>query len=169
MNSYPHDVLRSLNDEEPQNLGPRAVVKKLNKTRNECDNIFVIWQNCGAKKGDLIEIKRRLYIAHWVVFIGNGQVIHLSVRKLCGKRKGVIVQDFLENVAKKSKCRVNNLETTAEKEGLKPKEVDAIVELAIQHLGREVDYDPIKKKLRKFCDPLSLWFGSLHSWPVRFH
>jgi hypothetical protein len=150
MNSYENDVPRNLNDEEPQSLGLLTFNQKVKNMRAQCDNEFVIWQNCGAKRGDLIEIKRHLY-AHWVVFIGKGQVIHLSVKKLCGKTKGVIVEDSLQNVAKKCKCRVNNLETAAEREGLELNEVDAIVELAIEHLGHEVDYDPIKKNCENFA------------------
>jgi hypothetical protein len=151
MNSYENDVPRSLNDEEPQSLGLLTFGQKVKNMRAQCDNEFVIWQNCGAKRGDLIEIERSKYVAHWVVFIGNGQVIHLLVKNLRGKKKGVIVQDSLEKVAKKCKCRVNNLETAAERQGLKPNQVDAIVELAKQHLDREVDYDPIKINCENFA------------------
>lgn len=68
-----------------------------------------------AVKGDLIEIKRTEW-DHWAVYIGDGEVIHLS---LCDEAtmSAEVSCDKLEDVVKDSECRVNNLVEVAQRKG----------------------------------------------------
>jgi hypothetical protein len=140
MDSDENQLLRNIEADEPQSLGCKKVAKKLKSKRAECERKFDKWENCGAEKGDLIEIKRHLYISHWGVYVGDDEIIHLCG----GKYENVVVgRHSLKDVAEDSLCRVNNLEAAALRRGLVPKSVNSILKEAHKYLETIVDYDPI--------------------------
>ncbi len=148
MYSDESELIPSLSDEEPRSLGCKPVVKNLKKNRDECETEFDIWQKCDAGKGDLIEIKRHLYYSHWAVSVGDKEIIHLCDG---GDGKAVVARDSLEDVAKNSLCRVNNLVAAAQRRGLQPRRVNDILKSVHKYLDEKVDYDPIKSNCEHFA------------------
>jgi hypothetical protein len=63
---------------------------------------------------------------------GNEEIIHLTDGK---DGKSVVEQELLKNEAKNSLCKVNYLEVPAKRRGLKPRNVDEILEAALRYLG----------------------------------
>lgn len=75
------------------------------------------------KKGDLVEFPRKGY-SHWAVYVGNGQVVHLTIADGAGSSdlsnpdlaspsgvlysKGVVKKENLLDVAGASKAKKNN-------------------------------------------------------------
>jgi len=83
--------------------------------------------------GDMIEFKRTHY-QHWALYIGDGQVIHVN-------DKGKVVVDDLLKVGHGNLCRVNLLESKAEKLELRPRgSRRAIVNYAKGMVGTVLDY-----------------------------
>jgi hypothetical protein len=128
-------------------LGCHKVVKQIVQNRRICKTDYDKSQNCKPIKGDLIQIKRVLY-DHWAVYVGDGEVIHVCD---VGEWKATIRRDLLKDVCGKSLCRINNLEEAAQKRGLKPRSVDAILKYAYTMLNEKFEYDPIENNCEHFA------------------
>jgi hypothetical protein len=146
----------------PQNEGIRSlgweeVEENLEINCTECEVKFDRWQNCGAKEGDLIEIKRKKY-CHWAVSVGNDEIIHLTDGK---DGMAIVLQELLKDVVKDSTCRVNNLEKEAERRRLIPRSVEEILETALHNLRKRFEYDPFKFNCEHFAT--GCYFGQQFS------
>jgi hypothetical protein len=131
-------------------LGCGKVKRKLDENRCLCNTDYDIPDNCGPKKGDLIEIKRSLMIVgydHWAVYVGDGEVIHLCD---VGDCKATVRLDQLKEVCGESLCRINNLEEAARKRRLKPRSVGDILSHAYNMVDKELKYHPIENNCEHF-------------------
>uniref|UniRef100_A0A8C3IK51 LRAT domain-containing protein n=1 Tax=Chrysemys picta bellii TaxID=8478 RepID=A0A8C3IK51_CHRPI len=100
------------------------------------------------KPGDLIEIFRSCY-QHWAIYVGDGKVVHLAPPCKCPPSlKGEVVlaalsdrayvkKDWLEDVVRKDRYRVNNKHD----ETHPPLPVSKIVRRAEELVGREMPYN----------------------------
>jgi hypothetical protein len=138
-------------------LGCHKVVRQIGQNRRICETHYDIWENCKPVKGELIEIKRIIY-DHWAVYVGDGEVIHVCDE---GDWKATIRLDLLKDVCGESLCRINNLEKAAQKRGLKPRSVSAILKDAYTMLDEKFDYHPIDNNCEHFVT--SCRFGSRFS------
>jgi hypothetical protein len=92
------------------------------------------------KPSDLIEIDRGIY-THWVLYCGNGYVIHItgdtpsSVTKKAYKR-----EEKLRKVVGENRCRINNLYNVAKHLNLKIRTVKDVLKSAHQNLGEKCHY-----------------------------
>ncbi len=102
------------------------------------------------KIGDLIQIRRFCY-EHWVVYIGDGKVIHVVKISVCLRRRAQIREGKLVDVAGRSKCRVNNLENCLPSRGLQPREGDVVVQAARERLGQIIPYRLLKRNCELFA------------------
>uniref|UniRef100_A0A8C3PD22 LRAT domain-containing protein n=1 Tax=Chrysemys picta bellii TaxID=8478 RepID=A0A8C3PD22_CHRPI len=99
------------------------------------------------KPGDLIEIFRSCY-QHWAIYVGDGKVVHLappcehpmdgvaSVLAALSDR-AYVKKDWLEDVVRKDRYRVNNKHD----ETHPPLPVSKIVRRAEELVGREMPYN----------------------------
>jgi hypothetical protein len=138
-------------------LGWKEVEENLEINCAECKVEFDLWENCAAKEGNLIEIKRKKY-CHWAVSVGNNEIIHLTVGK---DGMAIVLQELLKNVVKNSLCRVNNLEKEAERRGLIPRSVEEILKTARDNLRKRFEYDPFKFNCEHFAT--GCYFGEQFS------
>jgi hypothetical protein len=98
--------------------------KSLKKNRDQCKAKFVKPGYLKPENGDLIEILRKeFFYSHWGVYVGDGLIVHLSADK---DGWAIVEQKKLVDVAKEHKCRVNNMESAAEKRKLLVKSFDTI-------------------------------------------
>lgn len=61
-----------------------------------------------AEPGDIVEIRRWMGRNHFALYLGNGQVAHIGIRKERGKKRVVIFKSSLAILAKGYLVRVNN-------------------------------------------------------------
>ncbi|XP_046544914.1 phospholipase A and acyltransferase 3-like [Haliotis rubra] len=111
--------------------------------------------------GDLLEFERGVY-SHWAVYIGNGDVVHLSgvdgaggsdLKHPCTisgvkSDKGIVCKEDLWKVAGDSKAYKNN----PKEEKLKSLEPSKIVERALSKVG-EVGYNLLYEN----CEHFAMW------------
>ncbi|XP_078604822.1 phospholipase A and acyltransferase 1-like [Branchiostoma floridae x Branchiostoma japonicum] len=116
-----------------------------------------------CERGDLIEIDRTTYY-HWCVYIGQGDVVHLtglddntkpdskpslsssaSSASVLGET-ALVRRQHLREVARNDRCRVNN-KWDAKHEPLEP---DEIVAMAVSCVGQEMRYDVVGRNCEHF-------------------
>ena len=90
--------------------------------------------------GDIIEILRNGGYSHFVVYIGNGYVVHVSGNGKKGNRSR-IKEELLDDVAGVDLCRINNRETAAALKKLTSYSRAEIVRRAEAAVGDEWSYD----------------------------
>jgi kelch-like protein 24/35 len=114
----------------------QKALNTLKNNRAQCVEEFVESKNLEPEKGDLIEILREglVHFSHWGVYVGDRYIMHLVIAK---GGKAEIKRNILEEVAKKSKCRVNNLELAAKKINLEAKPYDTIERNALNYFNDE--------------------------------
>jgi hypothetical protein len=90
--------------------------------------------------GDIIEILRNGGYSHFVVYIGNGYVVHVSGN---GKKSNgsKIKKELLYEVAGLDLCRINNRETAAKLKDLTSYSTAEIVRRAEARVGDDWSYD----------------------------
>jgi kelch-like protein 24/35 len=113
----------------------------------ECDNCFDTVEKLIASKGDLIEIQRDIY-AHWAVYVGDGNVIHLLDSP---DGKAQVVCQKLKEIVEGNVCRVNNLVKAAQRRQLVPKSVDDILKSAYEKLNDVFEYHLINNNCEHFA------------------
>lgn len=116
--------------------------------------------------GDLVEFDRKLY-SHWAVFVGDGQVIHVSGEKSdIASRNVEVRQSSLAQVAGESHVRINNKSVPAKDRKLKPFEPRKIISNAKKCLGKTLLYDMFKNNAEHY---VTLWrYGKAWSDQVNF-
>jgi hypothetical protein len=99
--------------------------------------------------GDIIEILRNGGYSHFVVYIGNGYVVHV-----CGNGKksngSKIKKELLDEVAGIDLCRINNRETAAKLKDLTPYSRAEIVRRAEARVGDDWSYDVLSWNCEHF-------------------
>ncbi|XP_039336744.1 phospholipase A and acyltransferase 3-like isoform X1 [Mauremys reevesii] len=120
------------------------------ETRNNstsCIRVKIPSIHVELKPGDLIEIFRSCY-QHWAIYVGDGKVVHLappcehpmdgvaSVLAALSDR-AFVKKDWLEDVVRKDRYRVNNKHD----ETHPPLPVSKIVRWAEELVGREMPYN----------------------------
>ncbi|CAG2167721.1 unnamed protein product [Oppiella nova] len=103
-------------------------------------------EHLNPQTGDLIEFQRRWY-SHWGVYVGSGQVVHLTPTPKGDYR---YLNESMVKVADSHLCRVNNLFEEAVNRGLMARDVDSIVESANLLVGRAADFDTIQYNCEHF-------------------
>jgi hypothetical protein len=103
-----------------------------------------------AEPGDLLEFKRAGY-CHWGVYVGDGEVVNVTLSKNGGKRAGLISKQSVEDVAGSSLCRVNNLTELARRKGLQANPPDVTVQKAEDQVGNKIDYNVINNNCECFA------------------
>ncbi|XP_055487522.1 phospholipase A and acyltransferase 3-like [Leucoraja erinacea] len=112
-----------------------------------------------AKRGDLIEICRKGGYKHWAIYIGLGDVVHLtsdgasgnvSFRFSSSADVAVIKREPLTEVAGSDACYVNNSSDTR----FEALPVDMIINKAKQSIGRKVHYNVLKQNCEHFVNTL---------------
>ncbi|XP_078687294.1 phospholipase A and acyltransferase 1-like [Branchiostoma floridae x Branchiostoma belcheri] len=127
---------------------------------------WVFWHQLleHCERGDLIEIDRRTYY-HWCVYIGQGDVVHLTgVESDNGKpgdskpspssassasvfgETALVRRQHLRDVAGNDRCRVNN-KWDGKHEPLEP---DEVVAMAVSCVGMEMSYDVVGRNCEHF-------------------
>ncbi|XP_042564094.1 phospholipase A and acyltransferase 3-like [Clupea harengus] len=116
-----------------------------------------------AEPGDLIEIIRGIY-SHWALFIGNGEVIHLTgdgvpakgailgILASIGSFSGIAIvkKEKLKEVALGDKWSVHNrLDNNCE-----TKSPDVILKEAEQLVGQEIPYNLLTNNCQHFVTNL---------------
>ncbi|XP_078284249.1 phospholipase A and acyltransferase 3-like [Rhinoraja longicauda] len=110
------------------------------------------------KPGDLIEIPRNVY-THWAIYIGGGEVIHLtsdgasgdvSVQFSSSTECAEVKREPLTKVAGTDPYYVNNSSDTR----FKAITVDKIINRAKESVGRKVNYSPLKQNCEHFVNSL---------------
>lgn len=103
---------------------------------------FVPAQDLRPDVGDLIEIDRTLY-AHWVLYVGDGNVVHVAGRNEedIPTEVAYVHMSKLTDVAGCSAVRVNNKEARAKERGLAMLPVAATLERACSIVNCEVDFN----------------------------
>ncbi|XP_034531493.1 phospholipase A and acyltransferase 3-like [Notolabrus celidotus] len=107
----------------------------------------------GAKPGDLIEISRGAY-QHWAVYIGNDEVVHLTI-------DGLVKCDNIWKVVLNDKFKVNNLLDNE----YHPHTPDVIVKEAKERVGKKVRYSLTDYNCEHFAAELR--YGKPESRQVR--
>ncbi|CAM5126564.1 unnamed protein product [Eretmochelys imbricata] len=120
------------------------------ETRNNstsCIRVKIPAVHVELKPGDLIEIFRSCY-QHWAIYVGDGKVVHLappcehptdgvaSVLAALSDR-AYVKKDWLEDVVRKDRYRVNNKHD----ETHHPLPISKIVRRAQELVGREMPYN----------------------------
>jgi hypothetical protein len=100
--------------------------------------------------GDIIEILRNGGYSHFVVYVGNGYVVHVGGNGKKGNRSQ-IKKELLDDVAGVDLCRINNRETAAALKNLNSHLPDEIVRRAEAAVGDEWSYDVIKWNCEHFA------------------
>ncbi len=126
---------------------------------------FVSPSCINPKPGDLIELDRKLY-SHWALYVGDGQVIHVSGESSDIATENVFVrQSSLHDVAGESLVRINNKTVPAKERKLRALDARRIVAHARRSLGRSVQYDMIRCNAEHH---VTLWrYGKAWSDQVR--
>ncbi|XP_078284053.1 phospholipase A and acyltransferase 3-like [Rhinoraja longicauda] len=110
------------------------------------------------KRGDLIEIPRNVY-THWAIYIGGGEVIHLtsdgasedvSVQFSSSTEFAVVKREPLTKVAGTDHYYVNNSSDTT----FKAITVKKIINRAKESVGRKVHYNVLKQNCEHFVNSL---------------
>uniref|UniRef100_A0A9J7X0B1 LRAT domain-containing protein n=1 Tax=Cyprinus carpio carpio TaxID=630221 RepID=A0A9J7X0B1_CYPCA len=92
------------------------------------------------KPGDVIEIFRDGY-QHWVIYVGDGYVIHLVTASGHGDSGSSMKKEKLQDVAGNDKYRINNhLDDT-----YVPRPIEDILQEAERFVGKEFSYNVIRK------------------------
>ncbi|XP_040840571.1 uncharacterized protein LOC121159475 [Ochotona curzoniae] len=104
--------------------------------------------------GDLIEISR-LDNTHWVVYVGDGYVVHLSGSgssdaKSVRDSKGTVKHELLEDVVKRDKYSVNNYLDNK----YRPRPVQEIIQLAKAKVGETRYYHLLLSNCEHFATEL---------------
>ncbi|KAM3594636.1 uncharacterized protein V6R79_011325 [Siganus canaliculatus] len=113
-----------------------------------------------AKPGDLIKVFRGLY-QHWMVYIGDGEVVHLtspdgaSCSPSCSSLssagpKGMVKRQKLQEVTNGDRCEIDNNFDKA----YTPRNPQEIVEDAIRLVGEKVQYSLFKLNCEHFATML---------------
>ncbi|XP_055487523.1 phospholipase A and acyltransferase 3-like [Leucoraja erinacea] len=112
-----------------------------------------------AKRGDLIEIPRTLGYKHWAIYIGHGDVVHLtsdgasgdvSFRFSSSAEVAVIKREPLTEVTAGDPCYVNNCSDTR----FEAIPVAKIINKAKKSIGRKVHYNVLKQNCEHFVNKL---------------
>ncbi|RWS06312.1 HRAS-like suppressor 3, partial [Dinothrombium tinctorium] len=102
--------------------------------------------------GDLIEIDRTLY-AHWALYIGDGNVIHLvgeDDQDIPDTEYAIVKEARLVDVAANSYVRVNNKEVPAKERKLTPFDSETTVANAKQFVGCRVEYNMLTRNCEHY-------------------
>ncbi|NWI88689.1 HRSL1 enzyme, partial [Pitta sordida] len=111
--------------------------------------------------GDLIEIQRRGYYQHWVLYLGDGYVIHVtaadedaspasaSTVAVCA-RKAMVRKQLLKVVVGNDYWHVNNKYDSSRK----PFAVEEIIRRAERWINREWEYGLVKHNCEHFVTML---------------
>lgn len=110
-----------------------------------------------CKAGDLLEIDRKLY-AHWAVYIGNREVVHLPEPGE-GQRAAEVQRCWLAVVAQDCLVRVNNKQVPAKERGLAEAPRDRVVEAAIASVGTSVRCNIVVSNSEHFVTRLKYGVG----------
>jgi len=102
--------------------------------------------------GDIIEILRNGGYSHFVVYVGNGYVVHVSGNGTKGNRSK-IKKELLDDVAGVDLCRINNRETAAALKNLSSYSRDEIVRRAEAAVGDDWNYDVLTWN----CEHFATW------------
>lgn len=105
--------------------------------------------------GDLVEIDRILY-AHWAVYVGNGEVVHLS-EPVNGRAQ--VVKCRLDTAAQDCLVRVNNKEVPAKERGLIPFPGEQVSENAAGVVGKTVRFHIVVRNSEHFVTQLKYGVG----------
>ena len=107
------------------------------------------------EQGDLIEIDRKLY-SHWAVYVGDGNVVHLSGKQSDIPTDGIacVQLSTLSNMAKGCVVRVNNKRVPAKERGLLPLPAQVVVDNARKQLGQTFKYDVFSQNSEHY---VTLW------------
>lgn len=105
--------------------------------------------------GDLLEIDRKLY-AHWVVYVGNGEVVHLPETDI---EKAVVAKSSLEAVAQGCHVRVNNKVVPAKERRLEALPDEQVVVRAMKSVGDIVTYNIVVSNCEHFATQLKYGVG----------
>ncbi|XP_061586304.1 phospholipase A and acyltransferase 3-like [Cololabis saira] len=106
------------------------------------------------KRGDLIQIFRRLY-QHWAVYVGGGDVVHFKPAGRDGgdiacHGKGQVLKENWEDVVENDKWRVKN---RLDKK-YRPRPANEIVEDACSMLDEEPEYNLVKYNCEHFANEM---------------
>ncbi|XP_064597715.1 phospholipase A and acyltransferase 4-like [Liolophura sinensis] len=114
------------------------------------DGDFVRVQRLQPFPGDLIEIDRGRY-RHWVLYAGNGMVLHVTglEREISVKWARVRLSD-LESVSHGCLARVNNKIAEAKKRLLSPRNSDEVVGAVTKCVGAIVPYNILTRNCEHF-------------------
>jgi len=125
--------------------------KNYEDSENHSVGEFVHVSMIDPKPGDLIEIKRGTY-SHWVLYSGNGFVIHVTgdtpnspevskfISNSCVTEKAYKKEEKLQKVAGENRCRINNLYDVRKFQNLKKRTVKDILKSAHQNLDEKCHY-----------------------------
>lgn len=108
-----------------------------------------------CQAGDLLEIDRKLY-AHWVVYIGNNEVVHVPETR---KNKVVVEKCSLELVTQDCLVRVNNKQVPAKDRGLIELPSQQVVNQALSCVGSTVRYNFVVSNSEHFVTWLKYGVG----------
>jgi len=103
-----------------------------------------------AKPGDLIEIDRTIY-AHWAVYIGKGEIVHVSCENLDEYATQAMVEKHkLIEVGGDSLVRINNKQVPARKRGLAPLKWKKMSQTLMKVVGQRVTYNILTRNAEHF-------------------
>ncbi|KAK7460363.1 hypothetical protein BaRGS_00038891 [Batillaria attramentaria] len=105
--------------------------------------------------GDLLEIDRILY-AHWAVYLGDGEVVHLSDPV---RGRAVVERCRLEAAAQDCLVRINNKEVPAKERGLTPLPREEVIANAVNAIGKTVRYNIVIRNSEHFVTQLKYGVG----------
>ena len=108
-----------------------------------------------CKAGDLLEIDRKLY-AHWAIYIGNNEVVHLPETV---ESKAVVQRCSLESVSVGCLVRVNNKQVPAKERCLTELPREEVVANAINCVGTTVRYNIVVSNSEHFVTRLKYGVG----------
>ncbi|XP_076350095.1 phospholipase A and acyltransferase 3-like [Tachypleus tridentatus] len=104
-----------------------------------------------AEPGDIVEIDRTLY-AHWAIYVGEGNVIHV-----CGLNNEDIATDTavvtlakLSDVAGLSGVRINNKDVPAKERNLKALPPKQVIANAFACLNKSVEYNLLTRSCEHY-------------------
>ncbi|RWS29687.1 HRAS-like suppressor 3 [Leptotrombidium deliense] len=124
----------------------RLAADLLFNSENDCD------QTDRLNVGDLIEVDRTLY-AHWVLYIGDGSVIHVvgeDDQDIPDTEYAVVKEAKLIEVAANSYIRVNNKEVPAKERRLVAFDNETTVANAKKFVGLRVEYNLLTKNCEHY-------------------
>ncbi|XP_055487521.1 phospholipase A and acyltransferase 5-like [Leucoraja erinacea] len=116
-------------------------------------------QQFKPKPGDLIEIPRKRWYKHWALYMGDGDVVHLTSDGASGDTStrfsrsegiGVIKREPLADVAGNNSWKVNNRFDKI----WKPLPVDKIIKKANEMIGCRVRYNVLSANCEHFVNSL---------------